>query len=731
MRWADSSTGPLGALLAYRVTDSLTGRLTTYDGYDSKDNLKKSTSFSGDYTEYFYNSDNDMTQSKTYGSSGLLKSTTDYMRWADSSTGPLGALLAYRVTDSLTGRLTTYDEYDSKDNLKKSTSFSGDYTEYFYNSDNDMTQSKTYGSSGLLKSTTDYMRWADSSTGPLGALLAYRVTDSLTGRLTTYDEYDSKDNLKKSTSFSGDYTEYFYNSDNDMTQSKTYGSSGLLKSTTDYMRWADSSTGPLGALLAYRVTDSLTGRLTTYDEYDSKDNLKKSTSFSGDYTEYFYNSDNDMTQSKTYGSSGLLKSTTDYMRWADSSTGPLGALLAYRVTDSLTGRLTTYDEYDSKDNLKKSTSFSGDYTEYFYNSDNDMTQSKTYGSSGLLKSTTDYMRWADSSTGPLGALLAYRVTDSLTGRLTTYDEYDSKDNLKKSTSFSGDYTEYFYNSDNDMTQSKTYGSSGLLKSTTDYMRWADSSTGPLGALLAYRVTDSLTGRLTTYDEYDSKDNLKKSTSFSGDYTEYFYNSDNDMTQSKTYGSSGLLKSTTDYMRWADSSTGPLGALLAYRVTDSLTGRLTTYDEYDSKDNLKKSTSFSGDYTEYFYNVDNDMTRSKTFGSSGVLKSTTDYDRRFSGALLAYQVSDGYTGRLTTYDLYDSKDNLKKSTSFNSDYTEYFYNADNDMTQSKTFGSSGVLKSTTDYDRRFSGALLAYQVSDGYTARLTTYDLYDSKDNLKK
>ena len=74
-----------------------------------------------------------------------------------------------------------------------------------------------------------------------------------------------------------------------------------------------------------------------------------------------------------------------------------------------------------------------------------------------------------------------------------------------------------------------------------------------------------------------------------------------MKDSKTYTDSVRthLKSTTDYKRWTDASSGTVGILLAYDQIDGLSaGRVTTYNSYDSKDRLILSTSFNGEITEY-------------------------------------------------------------------------------------------------------------------------------------
>jgi RHS repeat-associated protein len=403
------------------------------------------------------------------------------------------------------------------------------------------------------------------------------------------------------------------------------------------------------------------------------------------------------------------------------------------VTDS-TGRSVTY-EYDAQQNLAAFSDAVGRRTEYFWNDNGLMSKVTLPGNKTTQIFYTDNrvsrivepgnsiseFTWATDTyqltlTDPLDNTHIYRF--SPTWRLIGY-ELNGSDSTVSSRNFVSEGLALTGMTDSmGYTNSYTYGSDGLMQSSTDKLGNAAVYEWHPDLHKLTGKTDAL-GRSWSY-EWCARGNLVKETNPAGNETTYTYDSHNNRT-SKTDALSRVTRyvydSTGNYLLQTIDAMGGV-ASFTYDARGNLTssadvlGRTTSY-AYDLLDRLTKSTYSDGRFTQISYDeagniasrIDNlSRVTAYVYDANGKLLTTTRPD----GTVLshAYDAAGRKTsstdvlGRITAYE-YDALDNMIKVTYPDQAFQTYLYD-----TEKRLVSSTDELGNLTAYEYDPMGRMLA-------------------------
>lgn len=652
-----AKTDPLGHRTTYTY-DSYNNQLTETDPlgntttftYDSNNNKLTEKDPLGNTNTYTYNAKGkiltvtdargDVT-ANTYDAQGNLLTTKDALLNTSSSTYNSSGL-PLTVTDVL-GKVTTY-EYDGAGHRTKEIDALGNIVTYTYDANgNKLTETRT------------------------------RTTESGTETLVTAYEYDSLNQLTKTTFPDGSSIQTAYNS----------------------IRKPSVKTDQLGHQTHYQYDSAGRPTATTYPDgnsesavYDAENHRVSSTDRAGNTTSFQYDAAGRLIKT-TYPDGSFSQTSYDIAGRVGSSTDANGNITSYgydaagrrtTITDAL-GNVSTFG-YDAAGNLVSLKDARLNTTQQDYDVLN--RQFRTiYPDGSSIITGYDALGRTISKTDQAGKITQYSydglgqltsVTDSL-GHVTSY-QYDEVGNCISQTDANGHTTAF----------------------TFDKMGRRVSRTLPLGQSEAFT--------------YDGAGNLVTKTDFNGKTTTYGYDSLN-----------RLISKAPD-----PSFSAPVIAFgytaNGQRQTMTDTSGITTYS-YSNRNRLTNKQTPQGNLAYSYDNTGNVLTITSSNANGASMTYTYDALNRLASVIDNRLLAQGASSAQTSYS-YDAVGNLAGSIYPNGLQTSYSYNnlnrllqmgSQKDATQLATYtytlGPAGNRLSVAD----LSGRLANY----GYDAlyRLTS------------
>jgi len=633
--------------------------------YDSSGDLVSATDVLGQTWTYVYDSNHHMTQANDPAGKETVKSEYDEEGRANRQVDGEGNLIVQIVYNN-DGSTTVYDAL-------------GHENEHQYNEHNIATE------------TVD----------PLGRTEIKEFDDNFRPKTITNDanqtlamEWSADGvNLESKTDAAGNYTDYEYDSLNNLTSvidprgnTTTYTYDGKLLTSSEDALGGDTTYTytPEGYLES--VTDTA-GRVTSY-EYDSFGQRISMTDPSENTWEYTYD---------PQGLGRLINTTDPRGRVTHNEYNAAGKLV--RVTQNYVPahpqnyqnlyNIVTEYEYDVRGNQVAVTDTYNRTTQYVYDDADRLLQTidpagntttNAYDEAGRLISTTDPLL-----------------------HTTTY-EYDATGRLVKTINplgfHSGTTTFNVSNNTSTVTDMLTrqtvfhYDELGRVVEVVDPLGNSTTTTYDENGNVETH-TDQL-GRTTTY-EYDELNRLVKTIDPNGGETETVYDASGNRTaaidpldhqMTYTYDSVGRLVATTDPLnRVTQTEYDEFGRR---SVSVDAAGRETTYT-YDLLDRVIEVTDPDGNTTTTTYDaLGNVLTRTDANGNT----TTTTYD-----ALNRPLVATDANGNETT-NAYDAGGNLISVTDALGQTTTYTYDA---LNRRKTV--TDPLGNTTEYFYDVFGNLL--------------------------
>jgi RHS repeat-associated protein len=397
------------------------------------------------------------------------------------------------------------------------------------------------------------------------------------------------------------------------------------------------------------------GKRPLTNEYDAQGRLVSHTDAFGNKIKYTHNTD------------ARQETVTDRMGnptvYGYDENG-----LVTSITDALGN--VTQDEYDSNKNKIKEIDPLGHATKSIYDSKGNMTSSidplghetrQTYDNFGNLLTTTD----------PNGH--------------TTTNVYDSKGNLTKTTDAMGNPTNNTHDANGNMLTSKDalgniityiYNGSGYLLTETDALNRTttftyDNHGNQLTQTQTRTLPDGSTQTLTTRNEYDKNNRVKKSYDPLNFYTETVYNEIGQVFQTydkkrnkieNAYDDQGQLKTVTYPDGTTESYIYDKNGRRTY-VTDR--GGNTTQTVYDVVGRAVKLIHADGSYTRTEYDP-----AGRVVATYDELNHRTTYEYDIAGRRT--MVTDALGHEATSG--YDDAGNQRFMTDALSRTTEFVYDA---------------------------------------------------------
>jgi RHS repeat-associated protein len=600
------------------------------------------------------------------------------------------------------GKHPLTNEYDAQGRLVSHTDAFGNKIKYTHNTDarqeivNDRMGNPTvygYDENGLVKSITDAL-----------------------GNLTQY-EYDSNKNKIKEIDPLGHATKSIYDSKGNMTSSidplghetkQTYDNFGNLLTTTD-------SSGH-----------------TMTNFYDGKGNLTKTTDAMGNSTESTYDTAGNMLTSKDalgnvtsyiYNGSGYILSQTDPLGHQttytyDSRGNQLTQTQTRTPTVGSSQTLTSRNEYDKNNRLRKSYDPLNHYTETIYNEIGQVLQSINKNQNGI---TNDYDSQGQLKqvTYPDGTSESYvydkngrrtAVTDR--GGNTTQTVYDVIGRAAKQIHADGTYTQTQYD-----TVGRVVASIDELNQTTRYEYDVAGRRA--------KVIDAL-GHETTV-EYDAAGNQTRIKDALGWTTKFEYDAANRRIKT-IFPDQTFTFTTYDQLGRKIAETDQAGKTTQFVYCAACSGR------------LDRVIDAAGKETIYTYDeVGNQVTQQDAEGRI----TRFEYDELGRRTKRAQPLENGHNNETMTY---DPNENLLTKTDFNGETITFIYDQNNRL-QTKSFSRaatspvgytyypSGQRNTITDalgittfaYDNRYrlksetkpDGKVISYEYdADGNRTRIT-------------
>jgi YD repeat-containing protein len=529
----------------------------------------------------------------------------------------------------------------------------------------------------------------DSITGPAGYKLDYSV-----------DEYGNLDSVVENSNCMARSTKYFYNANHGLDSIKNAaGERYLYMEYDDTMRVTKQKYGYNEFEIAFDDGDSIT-TLTdprdnnTYYKFNNKMLPAWIANTFDDTTRFEYNSDYKLTKiigprddttlfSYNFGDllsvvdalydTTKLHYTSDF-HMLDSIVDPAGHItkFQYDTLGNLTtvinalGKETEYD-YDSRGNIVQATDPLGHAVYYSYDPDDGLTHntslygSETYdslyptkiwvtvdGRTIAMKFDYDYRRGLRVAAGDPNGNTTYFDYDSLNQLTKVYNSdntpnsghtntpsmryyYDVKGNMTKKENYYGHYTEFVYDTLNQLREVKEH------KGDSTY--------------------------ITKY-AYDNNGNLTKFANSAGDTTYYRYDALNRLV--KTIYPDSTPSDTTDNPAYAYRYDNPDDPVNLYRRIDA-NGDTTAY-YYDLLNRLDSLVYPNGTAVKYSYN--RDYTLHELVDSIGTTSFVYDAAHQLDSI---YYPDENYTMKLSYYD-----NGLRKRETFNKDGTvgyDMFYTYD--------------------------------------------------------
>jgi RHS repeat-associated protein len=710
--------------------------------YDNN-NLTRRMDELGRITEYIYD-----------GNRNLVKSIDPAGNWQSWTYNQFNQVLTY--TDK--NGNTTSNQYDAQGDLTLIQYPDGSQELFGYNE------------SGQLTSYTDQLNNTTTYTyDDFGNMASITAPDSSV-RLFTYD---SLGNLLTFADQAGNVTSFVYNSDNriiELTDPAGSKESYVYNNRKDLVRKTDKA----GGVTVYR--------------YDRRHKLIEEINPAGEVTRYSYRPDGKISES-------LIKGLTSWVYTYDTR----GRLTAKTNPDTDTSHHYTYDPAGQ---LVGVTDPNGNYTEYIYNSNGQITelidpaggrQVFTYDAAGELAARTDEqghttaytydnMRRLIRETDALGASRSWQYdargfsiayTDK--NNNTNHFRYDSAGRLLAAVDPAG-YEEQ-----------RTYDVRGLVNSVTDKRghttRFVYNNLGLLTEIInPLGQTNSFT--------YNPKGQLISASNTNGAVTSYVYDEAGRLTTLIAPAYTEEYDSVTQYyyntFGQLDKVTDPVGNSTFYSY-DALNRLITITDPvnavtsftYDKNGNRLSITDAEGLTSTYAYNtIDQLISRTNPAGEA----VQYNYDRTgnlvelITAAGSNYQFQYDASGRLVNeinqagnekHYTYDAAANLISLTDFNGVTTHYSYDvlgrltgktaggetagfvydpvgncisaADNDSTLVYTYNNLDQLINShdlitdtkIDYLYDLAGNRKMELVSRGKDQQRATYYVYGPDGSLKK
>ncbi len=427
-------------------------------------------------------------------------------------------------------------------------------------------------------------------------------------------------------------------------------------------------------------------------------------------------------QTYTYDENNNLKSVVDAQKTATE--------FEYNSSNDMTGishakgKKFTY-EYDNKHNVTKGTSAQGLVYRMGYDSAGNITESACV-EPGNESAGTWVRRTMTSDKNHVAS-----VTDSRNQKVQyTWDT--NKDLLASMTDAWGSRLTYEYDTANrlksvsqDVTQG---GTKKTVKNTYTYTK--DRLTGISHNGFSYGFTydafgntldASIAGKQAVAYEYEAKNgNLKKMTYGNGAYIRYTYDDQDRLLLSYYKDASGTEQKLNGYVY------DRMGNLS--QVTNHVSGK--TYElAYDLLDRLMRARDNEGNYYEYTYDADNNMTR--MYHGAGTSGIGTDYTYDKDGREIKAAASKNYY-RTTSYDSLGRVD-MQTWTNTGIPYSVIYEYADTDSTRRSGLPSAircgkGLLSYTYDGNGNITKIMESDTPEDGGTTRTITYQ-YDELNQL--
>jgi YD repeat-containing protein len=551
-----------------------------------------------------------------------------------------------------------------------------------------------YDDDGRLVMVVYYDTSKDEYTyhGATTQVASHTHTD-LEGR-QTIKEYDEDGRLTREVNPNGTWIVYTYDGTGKLIRKDyqdgsfdaiSYYTSGGIKTvvkTSAYNRATTETYSETTGLKTKSVTWD--GKTTTY-EYDAQGRLIKQTNPYGTSDSYTYHGATTVVATHTYAYGSY---------WYKDEYRPDGQLLK---TTNYYGYTTTYT-YDGLDRRISMEYSYGSYkskTTYEYEGNTNKVIKESYYYNGTLYSWYQYEYYGATD------IIKSKTYNSTYGYTYKY-EYDVKTGkLVKTTSSSGDYTIYEYDSLNRLARiDSSYGYTSI------YTYYGDSNT--------YHMITWIDNEGRTYiTEYDALGKVIRSSSWyeGGDYR-YYYDTFGRMTRIDYADASySLYTYVGDYNYRSEM-----------RHFDSSDNLIWSYSyEYYSNWTMKKYTYFrDGKTTVYEYLSDGRL--NKITNEAGVTTYNYDSSKRLTSIVYP-------DGAHTDYEYEGTSTRTKKIAKYNADgtssYEEWTY-----------FGSTWRRQTYKAVDKDGNMTLYEYNY-DGYIIKLTTPDgitatyTYDSNRRISR
>ncbi|MFH0731364.1 MAG: hypothetical protein V2A72_00385, partial [Candidatus Omnitrophota bacterium] len=311
---------------------------------------------------------------------------------------------------------------------------------------------------------------------------------------------------------------------------------------------------------------------------------------------------------------------------------------------------------------------------------------------------------------------SWMKTTSETGKetwLVIHNEFDSLARTSKVTTYNTD--ENFNKNARRNSQGQTRAQAGIYDGELEDAQEAQYLDKVIKYNIAYDNNDY--GRVQSYKNYIVKES--GAVNYSESELEYTGTSDNEatyVTERNFNHNKGLLSVNHADRRYDAAKTLKYESIACNGIDDYITNtdgslRITTYDAYDIDGDLLQSTEQNKGNTIY-YNYDEadekqELKSLAAYNYEGKHVSTTEYDRRYEGVLLAYCVIDEITGRATIYEKYDLEhfnENLLLSKDLKGYFTEYAYDKNFDVT------TTTINNGTIDISRNYHGKVINNKIA---------------------
>lgn len=434
---------------------------------------------------------------------------------------------------------------------------------------------------------------------------------------------------------------------------------------------------------------------TTY-EYDTRDNIIKSTDRKGNYRKYSYDRRDRLTDIEYYE----LKEGT--------STKTLKTEYTYDDADNMTS-MTDKKVIDGQELIYR-------YTAYSYDSFNRLTSVSECDTDKIPEDSVIASNRITYSYDGKDRLISIKYPEAsmdVTGLSFTYNIHGWLTEVSASRENGADRTIRKY----------AYTGDGKVAEITDYTDFQSGLTGTSKWLKRSYSYDKL--NRTTAIEYT--DNMSAGNDIREAHY-YKYDKNSNITEERTLNSYGVSNGAA-YEEIRTYSYDELSHLVKTDITkknsdDEVLGTEITSYEYDvagnkTKESLQKG-GISASSTDYRFNEFNQLTASVKKDSEGKSVSSKVYTYDLNGNQI--KENDSITGKATDY-AYDADNRLKKATGRtgeNVDYTqENSYNGFGQRVQKKEGGE------VTDYF--YDGTAVLYTKNESGEA--TSFNLVGTEDNI--